>query len=384
MSDPIQHVTEQLPQYIDQQLPDAERAAVEAHLQICAECEVKRQELVQLRENPIEPEATPPAAPAPEEVDALLRQDLTEKPASRLDSFKKFKLEGRSRRLAIATGVGVVLGLISWQLQMRSGPSGVTPPPPLDTPPAPAETPAPPMEALTAASTDAMIVSVSSGSTPLPPATPPAATYRPETFASGGDSVAELRALVAKASGKRKSGKSVTPPAVRAAIKEVAEAPAVDTAITEPPILPAETPIVAASEEAVTSNVLTSTESDTIPANTALMEWQGLNSAVRKFQTFVVRTPEEMKSLWQKHSPGTSAPDVNFERYMVVGVTQGQTRIRGSAIEVMGSRPSTDGLTVYYREITAAAGQMPRMSAYTPYHFKVVPKSSLKVSFQSL
>jgi anti-sigma factor RsiW len=48
MSD--QHVEDHLSAYLDQQLPEEDRAAVEAHLSGCAECGRRHQELIQMRE----------------------------------------------------------------------------------------------------------------------------------------------------------------------------------------------------------------------------------------------------------------------------------------------------------------------------------------------
>lgn len=364
MSDPIQHVDDQLPQYLDQQLSDADRQAVEAHLQICPECEVKRQELVQMRANPVTPEAPPPSAPPPpEDIDSLLRQDL-ETPAK---TRSKLQIGRRERLILGSVAVGLVLAMMSWMIQMRPRPVVEPAPTPTlpETPPA-APPPAP--------------LPVATVPPPTPPVIAPPTNPPPTGITSGGDSVKELRDLVSKASGRYKSTARSKRPVRKVSI-ETAEPAVEETPPAEPSALSESSPAFKTEPDSE-SHILAASEP--AAADASFMEWQGLNSGIRKFQTFVIRTPEEMKALWQKHAPGTAAPDVNFDRYMVVGVTKGQTHVRGAAVEVMGSRPSTEGLTVYYREITADGGQLPRMSAYTPYHFKVVPKSSLNVSFQSL
>jgi hypothetical protein len=138
------------------------------------------------------------------------------------------------------------------------------------------------------------------------------------------------------------------------------------------------------NEKAAESHIVISTTLATPVAANPMIEWRGMDSGIRKFRTFVAKSPTEMKDLWQKHAPGAAAPDVDFSQYMVVGVAAGQTRSGGSSIEVMGTRANTDNLTVYYREVTNVAGGSAALSSYTPYHFKVIPRTALPVEFQNL
>ncbi len=93
------------------------------------------------------------------------------------------------------------------------------------------------------------------------------------------------------------------------------------------------------------------------------LEWQGLDSNLTLFQTYTIYTPEQMEALWQKHAPDELAPDIDFQRFMVVGVT-------GAALLRIDSTAST--LIVYYRSSRPSA-----------YHFQVIPKTSLPVQFQA-
>jgi hypothetical protein len=115
-----------------------------------------------------------------------------------------------------------------------------------------------------------------------------------------------------------------------------------------------------------------------------LVEWKGAHSKIQKKRTLHIRSASGMRDLWRRHAPGEPVPEVDFEVYDVVGVTLGQTHVKGKGIEIMGTRTTPDSLIVYYREAADLFRQHSMVVAYAPYHFKVIPKSDLPVQFQKI
>jgi hypothetical protein len=153
------HVWERMSAYIDRELPQTERAGVEAHLRECAECARAIEEM--------------------RAVDALARGHEFEAPAGYFDGLPgrlRGRLSPRTRArvapwtLALAAGLAVA---VLAPLALREQPSPLAPPPEVPAPPAtlpPAATAAPPPAVEEPAPVAARSLAFRAPARPSPPA----------------------------------------------------------------------------------------------------------------------------------------------------------------------------------------------------------------------
>lgn len=109
----------------------------------------------------------------------------------------------------------------------------------------------------------------------------------------------------------------------------------------------------------------------------------GTTSDIQTPSRVVARTEADWLALWRRHGgpAGGAAPQVDFNRDMVVGVFAGE--VRGpAAIAIVRVTREPDGLVVWYtfrdtRPTPAAESGVPS----TPFSIVRLPRSSLPVSF---
>jgi hypothetical protein len=113
-------------------------------------------------------------------------------------------------------------------------------------------------------------------------------------------------------------------------------------------------------------------------------EWKGDSSAIASFKTVVVTNDTDWKALWAEHTqnqvPPPPVPDVDFSRFVVVGVFAGiRQDLQGIAIQDIQVAP--DSSTVLYKEQPLDPAMGLAAPTNRPYHLKQISKSALPVTF---
>jgi hypothetical protein len=115
-------------------------------------------------------------------------------------------------------------------------------------------------------------------------------------------------------------------------------------------------------------------------------EWKGAISGLTTFMTVVIRTPKEWQRLWLAHIsyivPPPPTPEVDFNTRMVVGIFDGSKPTAGYAVKIVDVRALSDKVLVTYRESSPPAGQPVAQIVTQPYDLRIIPASSLPVTFE--
>lgn len=107
---------------------------------------------------------------------------------------------------------------------------------------------------------------------------------------------------------------------------------------------------------------------------TSQLQWQGNATPVISPKTAVVQDVGDWDALWQ--SMGTEpAPPVDFNRYTAVAIFSG-TKSSGSSLTITNIEMLPSSVVVHYREETG-----PAMAISQPYLIRLIPKTSLPISF---
>ena len=112
---------------------------------------------------------------------------------------------------------------------------------------------------------------------------------------------------------------------------------------------------------------------------------KGAFSGCTNKQNLVVKTPEEWKELWKKHTsirkPQTPTPKVDFVKEMILAVFSGQKPTGGFAVEIVRVEKAKNELKVYFREtVPPPDAGVPEVFTQ-PYHIIEMEKSDLPVIF---
>jgi hypothetical protein len=112
---------------------------------------------------------------------------------------------------------------------------------------------------------------------------------------------------------------------------------------------------------------------------------QGSNSQIDEPRTAVVRSAAAWNALWKEHSAGPMpAGEIDFGRFMIVGVFLGTRPTAGYTVEITGMR-TTGGVTlVEYRERGPAPGDIAAQMLTAPFHLVRVPRVEGRVEFRKL
>lgn len=360
---PETHVIEQLSAYVDGMIPETERPGIDAHLILCPGCERRYQELLHLRKAMHEqPTYTPP-------------ESFYQGALARINAEARHRhwLTGYLPQKAVASVC--LLMIVVWVT--RKEPVQQIPvqaPPPLaslDTqmpkPPEPAKekeaSPVPPTPLIAEVEKK---LEASKPEVEVPPAPP-----TPPALAKVKKAERHARAKVAMG-----YGQPIRPPA--------ASGPALGGMHPVPKsnIKAVDEVSVSGRKDSPMDVRLPVVVTKSVPS--PLVEWKGVDSGIKKFKTYIIRSPEELQDLWALHAPDAQVSVVDFEHYLVVGITSGLTHEKGQGMELMGTRDTTDALIIYYREAADLFRKSPTMATYTPYHFKVIPKTNLPIQFQKI
>ena len=99
-------------------------------------------------------------------------------------------------------------------------------------------------------------------------------------------------------------------------------------------------------------------------------------SGVREPLQVVVRSPEQWKTLWNKHvAPDPISPPVpavDFTNNIVAAVFSGEKPTGGYAVEIIAAEKSDGALLIYYREMSPRPGTIVTQVLTQPFHMVTV------------
>jgi len=114
---------------------------------------------------------------------------------------------------------------------------------------------------------------------------------------------------------------------------------------------------------------------------------RGYRSGIHEPLQIVVRNQDEWNAIWQRHSSidrnPRSAPSIDFNREMVVGVFLGEKRTGGYELEILRGEKRNSSLYFYYREKSPTAGAIVTQVLTQPFHLvKVAQYQNVQVIFR--
>jgi hypothetical protein len=120
------------------------------------------------------------------------------------------------------------------------------------------------------------------------------------------------------------------------------------------------------------------------PAAPEPQEWHGTDSAIIHSGQVVVRTDRQWIRFWSEHRPHEPAPEIDFTRNMVIGIFAGPRPADAFSITITQIQTTARALIVDYREQVPPPGTFAVGVSVSPYHLKVVPRTTLPVKFRQL
>ncbi|OGR93533.1 MAG: hypothetical protein A2992_05305 [Elusimicrobia bacterium RIFCSPLOWO2_01_FULL_59_12] len=381
MSETSPHVADQLSGFIDNQLDETERSAVETHLQGCEECRHRYEELTQLRTTLQDaPVATPPES----FYEGVLAQ--IEKPPARRFAFS-FGLPAK----ALASACIVTLGFyIAREVRQPNTPKAsmkfdqqkarLAEPQPAPViqnspPPQPAvvQPPAPPPIASQPSSQLKSEIAAKKTA-------PPAAVNDLSAESELRSTVDSLSKTQRKGAVERNDFLIVHPPVIARA---PSASPAASGKATQG--LSGKSARALADAKAKASVDVRSVAKESPFSSGELPEWRGTFSGIKTFRTVAIRTPQEWGRLWQDHTgsqPASTPPKVDFNTYMIVGVYAGEKPSGGYSMEILRTEETfPPALIVFYRENRPVSASQTAVSTQ-PFHLWVIPQSTLPVKYK--
>jgi hypothetical protein len=179
--------------------------------------------------------------------------------------------------------------------------------------------------------------------------------------------------------------RKVTPPAKPAEVQTKVPEPVKPPPVETP--APAATPVAPVTPFAETPAAVPAT-SPPIQTGETPSQWKGVSSGVSEFRPVIVQTPEAWQTLWQQHTsnrmPAPPVPFVDFNQSIVVGVISGNKPTAGYAVEITGTQSLPDQVIVEYRETAPLEGSIPAQTITSPFHIRIIPKTSLPIRFQKI
>ena len=109
---------------------------------------------------------------------------------------------------------------------------------------------------------------------------------------------------------------------------------------------------------------------------------RGSQSNIDAARQVVIRTAAEWTTFWRTHNFDKPAPQIDFDKEMVVGVFMGSRPTAGYSVAITAVAERDGALVVTYTESTPRPGTMAAQVLTFPYHLAAVPKRSGNVSFE--
>jgi hypothetical protein len=95
---------------------------------------------------------------------------------------------------------------------------------------------------------------------------------------------------------------------------------------------------------------------------------RGDHSGIERMREVVVRTAAEWAALWKQHAPEQAVPDVDFAKWMVVGVFGGEFATGGHPIAITGVESEGAGLVVAWRQAHPPPDAIVTQAFTYPFH----------------
>jgi len=109
---------------------------------------------------------------------------------------------------------------------------------------------------------------------------------------------------------------------------------------------------------------------------------RGSQSNIDAARQVVIRSAAEWTAFWRTHNFDKPAPQVDFDKEMVVGVFMGSRPTGGYSVTITGITERDGSLVVTYGETSPRPGAMTAQVLTFPYHLVAVPKHSGEVKFE--
>jgi len=119
------------------------------------------------------------------------------------------------------------------------------------------------------------------------------------------------------------------------------------------------------------------------PANAGFRTVErGSQSNIDAARQVVIRSAAEWTSFWRTHNFDKPAPQVDFDKEMVLGVFMGSRPTGGYSVKITGVTERDGSLVVTYSQTSPRPGAMTAQVLTFPYHLVAVPKRSGEVKFE--
>jgi hypothetical protein len=111
---------------------------------------------------------------------------------------------------------------------------------------------------------------------------------------------------------------------------------------------------------------------------------RGDHSGIDKVREVVVRGAADWKALWRQHAPEQAAPDVDFSKWMVVGVFGGEFNTGGFPVAITAIEREGGRLVVTWRqEQPPPDGIVAQVFTY-PFHLVRTEQTGDTVAFRRI
>lgn len=107
----------------------------------------------------------------------------------------------------------------------------------------------------------------------------------------------------------------------------------------------------------------------------------GEKSGIRLFQAVVLQNEADLNLLWSRHKPGHPAPDIDFSKYTVLAIFDGQKNRIGDKVEITSVRKTESGANVTYRVTSIAAVKPTALVTAQPYQIVKTAKVNGSIAF---
>lgn len=115
-------------------------------------------------------------------------------------------------------------------------------------------------------------------------------------------------------------------------------------------------------------------------------EWEGYHSGSLSPTRMVISTPAQWKEIWEKiqsrEFPIPDAPEIDFNKNMVLAVFMGEQKSGGYEIRITKIIKTEDNILVEVLEKKPSPDSFSAMALTSPYHAVLIKKYSLPVKFQ--
>jgi hypothetical protein len=130
----------------------------------------------------------------------------------------------------------------------------------------------------------------------------------------------------------------------------------------------------------------TSSTALTTGKESVLPRWRGFMSGIKTPRTAAIRSSEEWMTLWKEHAsfqvPLPTPLPIDFAHYTLITIFAGVKPTAGYGVQITEIRADPDQVVILYRETSPPPGTMQAEVITSPYEFRLIPKTTLPITFQ--